>query len=198
MSAAAEKQARGVLRPDRAGAGPPCAASLRRIRRDPSNPCWSASHSAASCGRARRARTSAPSMSARRCASYRVARRRVRARQLLLLLDPRAPDPQAATPPCDEPSASTRISRGNGGTRPGPLRRTSGPRLASSHVGCAQLLRVRRRRTRAAFPHLGPTVAGRRRGAARGLSAIPRQLHHPAAGDRSCDRTLASSLPRLP
>src|SRR5207244_1956864 len=57
-----------------------------------------------------------------------------------------------------------------GRARPRSLRRPPLSRLASPRLGRPQLLRVRRRRTRAAFPPLGPKVDGRRRAAARGLS----------------------------
>src|SRR2546423_6844096 len=64
----------------------------------------------------------------------------------------------------------TLLSRSQGRTWPRPLRGSSFPGLAPSRISRTCLLRVRRRRTRTGFPPLGPTDAGRRHAAARGLS----------------------------
>src|ERR1700753_3711084 len=100
-----------------------------------------------------------------------MARRRGRTCQLLLLFTLWATDEEAAGAPGHAALAHrTRLSRSQGRAGARPLRRPPISRLAPSRLGRLVLLRVRHRRTCAAFSPLGPKAAGRRRAVHRGLS----------------------------
>src|SRR5437899_1913316 len=106
-------------------------------------------------------------------AAHRVARRRERACQLLLVFAIDAANQETI----DSAGHATvayraRIRRPQERARARPLRRTTVPRLAPPCLGRTLLLRVHHCGTRAAFSPLGRKVASSRLAVARGLNAI--------------------------